>query len=58
MTNELKEVNEILGNKRKFRRALFVIFLILSVITYGLYSGEISKIIVGIFGKSNSEESK
>jgi len=58
MKSELEEVNEILGNKKKYRRALLVIVLILSVIVYGLYSGEISKIVSGIFGHSTEESAK
>lgn len=56
MKEELREVNKILGNKKKFRRALTVIMLVLLLIFYGLYSGEISRITAGIFGHSTEEK--
>ena len=46
--NTIKEVSEILGNKKKFRRALLIIGIIAAVICYGFYSHEISRIITGL----------
>lgn len=49
MTGNIKEVSEILGNKRKFRRALIVIGILAAVICFimyiGFYTHEISRII-------------
>ena len=52
MKNEaVKEADKILGSKVKFRRVMMLIVPVLLVIAYGFYSGEISKIIIAIFGK-------
>lgn len=49
MTDNIKEVSEILGNKRKFRRALIVIGILAAVVCFtvyiGFYTHEISRII-------------
>jgi len=45
-------VDGILGNSKKFKRALVVLIIISIVICYGMYTGEFSKIasaIVSIF---------
>ena len=54
MTNDntIKEVSEILGNKKKFRRALVVVCIMAAVICFvlfvGFYTHEISRIIESI----------
>lgn len=50
MSNDsaIQEVDKILGNKKKFRRALIILFIIAAVLIVGFWTGEISRIISGI----------
>ena len=50
MKEVINETDKILGNKKKFRRALTIISLVLLTIAYGFYCGEISRIIMAFFG--------
>lgn len=55
MKEIVKETDIILGNKKKFKRFLFmagfILFPVLATLAWGFYCGEISRIITAIFGK-------
>jgi hypothetical protein len=50
MKEAIKEADRILGNKKKYRRAMLALVLVLLTIAYGFYCGEISRIIMAFFG--------
>ena len=41
---------KILSNKRMYKRVVYILLLVLPVVAYGFYCGEISRIIGAIFG--------
>jgi len=51
MDNEvIKEADRILGNKKKFKRAMVILVVVASVLITGFCTGEISRIISVIMG--------
>lgn len=52
MSNDsaINEVDKILGNKKKFRRALIILFILAAVLVVGFWTGEVSRIISCFIG--------